>query len=145
MRAVLKAVANSASLEIDYQSMGERRPAPTRRWITPHAFANDGMRWHVRGYCHLDYKFKDFLLSRILGVNGSDEPGSSAKADRFWHECLTLVLVPNPALPELQKRMVAIDYEMRNDRLEIPVRKALLYYFGRHFRLRLAGSAGAAI
>ena len=137
LRAVLNAVSDRASLDIDYQSMAEARPAPTRRWITPHAFANDAIRWHVRAYCHVDHKFKDFLLARILRIHNKGSPGASPGDDRIWHEHLTLVLVPNPALSELQKRVIARDFEMTGNRLEIPVRKALLYYFARRFRLDL--------
>jgi predicted DNA-binding transcriptional regulator YafY len=137
LRAVLKAVSTGTSLEIDYQSMGRARPAPTRRWITPHAFANDGLRWHVRAYCHIDHRFKDFLLSRMLVVHGGGEPGAAPEDDRFWHERLTVVLVPNPVLPDLQRRMIALDYDMQKGRLELPVRKALLYYFRNRFRLDL--------
>lgn len=137
LRAVLKAVSTGASLEINYQSMGKARPAPTRRWITPHAFAHDGLRWHVRAYCHTDQRFKDFLFSRMLVVHGSRESDITPKNDRYWHEYLTVVLVPNPALPNLQRRMIALDYDMQKGRLELPVRKALLYYFRNHFRLDL--------
>jgi hypothetical protein len=28
------------------------RPEPTWRRTSPHAFGNDGRRWHVRAYCH---------------------------------------------------------------------------------------------
>jgi predicted DNA-binding transcriptional regulator YafY len=135
LRAVLRAVADGAALEVNYQSMGKARPAPTRRWITPHAFANDGMRWHVRAFCHIDGRFKDFLLSRILRVHGTGPAGAAPADDRYWHERLTVVLVPNPALPELQQRMIAIDYDMKKNRLEIQVRKALIFYFKSVFRL----------
>ncbi|MGH8250080.1 MAG: helix-turn-helix transcriptional regulator [Steroidobacteraceae bacterium] len=137
LRAVLKAVSAGASLEIDYQSMGETRPEPTRRWITPHAFAHDGLRWHLRAYCHIDDKFKDFLLSRMLGVHGTGGPGALPEDDRFWHERFVVVLVPNPALSDMQRRMIAQDHAMRKSRLEIPVRKALLLYFQNRFRLDL--------
>jgi len=137
LRAVLKAVSAGTSMEIDYQSMGKARPAPTRRWITPLGFAQDGLRWHVRAYCHIDDRFKDFLLSRMLAVHGAGEPAAAREDDRLWHERLTVVLVPNPALPDLQRRMIALDYDMQKGRLEIPVRKALLYYFQNRFRLDL--------
>jgi hypothetical protein len=61
LRGMLTAVRKYRAIEVLYQSMNPTRPAPTWRWITPHAFGNDGMRWHVRAYCHIDAKFKDFL------------------------------------------------------------------------------------
>jgi predicted DNA-binding transcriptional regulator YafY len=56
------------SVEIFYQSMNRTRPEPIWRRITPHAFGHDGLRWHVRAYCHIDSKFKDFILSRTFKV-----------------------------------------------------------------------------
>ena len=67
LQAVLGAVRKSQSLEVRYQSMSRERADPLWRRMTPHAFGYDGFRWHVRAYCHIDHKFKDFLLPRILG------------------------------------------------------------------------------
>ena len=64
------------SIEILYQSMNKVRPDPIWRRITPHAFGYDGFRWHSRAFCHLEHKFKDFLLPRILGVRIAGEPGA---------------------------------------------------------------------
>ena len=66
LRLILDAIRRHRALKVRYQSMNAARPEPTWRWITPHAFGNDGLRWHVRAYCHIDKKFKDFLLSRCL-------------------------------------------------------------------------------
>ena len=65
LQAMLGAVTRSRSIEVYYQSMNRERADPIWRRITPHAFGYDGFRWHVRAYCHLDSKFKDFLLPRI--------------------------------------------------------------------------------
>lgn len=35
-----------------YQSMNRDRPDPAWRRISPHAFGFDGLRWHVRAWCH---------------------------------------------------------------------------------------------
>ena len=66
LRALLSAISQNESLELHYQSMNPQHPDPIWRWVSPHAFASDGFRWHIRAYCHRDDKFKDFLLSRIL-------------------------------------------------------------------------------
>ena len=71
--------------------MNAARPEPGWRWITPHAFGNDGLRWHVRAYCHIDKKFKDFLLSRCLD-RGDGEAGRAAADDTFWNESFEVVL-----------------------------------------------------
>ncbi|MGX9941916.1 WYL domain-containing protein [Bradyrhizobium denitrificans] len=140
LRALLAAVSKGRAVEILYQSMNPTRPEPTWRWITPHAFGNDGLRWHVRAYCHIDLKFKDFLLSRCLEVRGDGEAGAAPEQDVFWNETFPVVLSPNPALSGSQQSIVAQDYAMTSGSVSVPVRKALLYYFQKRLRLDAVGS-----
>jgi predicted DNA-binding transcriptional regulator YafY len=135
LRALLTAVRRRRAVEILYQSMNPSRPEPTWRWVTPHAFSNDSLRWHVRAYCHIDRKFKDFLLSRCLEARGDAEPGAPAADDVFWNESFMVVLSPNPALSQNQRTVVAQDYDMKGGQVSVPVRKALLYYFEKRLRL----------
>jgi hypothetical protein len=139
LRKLLAAVRQGRAVEILYQSMNPTRPAPAWRWITPHAFGSDGLRWHARAYCHIDGKFKDFLLSRCLGARGDAAPAAGPKHDVFWNEVFDVVLSPNPALSEGQRTVVAQDYAMTDGRVSVPVRKALLYYFQKRLRLDAAG------
>jgi len=140
LRGVLAAVRKRLALEILYQSMNPTRPEPTWRWITPHAFGNDGMRWHVRAYCHIDRKFKDFLLSRCLKARGDAAPAAAPEDDVFWHEVFEVALAPNPVLSDSQQTVVAQDYDMTDGRVTVPVRKALLYYFQKRLRLDAVGA-----
>jgi predicted DNA-binding transcriptional regulator YafY len=140
LRGLLAAVRKHRSIEVLYQSMNLTRPVPRWRWITPHAFGNDGMRWHVRAYCHIDAKFKDFLLSRCLEARGDGAPTAAPKDDIFWHEVFEVALAPNPLLTDNQQAVVAQDYDMTNGRVSVPVRKALLYYFQKRLRLDAAGT-----
>jgi predicted DNA-binding transcriptional regulator YafY len=135
LRALLAAIREGRALEILYQSMNPIRPEPTWRWITPHAFGNDGLRWHVRAFCHIDRKFKDFLLSRCLETRGEAEPGATPEQDVFWNETFAVLLSPNPALSKSQQQIIAQDYNMDGNRVSVPVRKALLYYFEKRLRL----------
>lgn len=135
LRALLAAVRQRRSVEILYQSMNPERPEPVWRWLTPHAFGNDGLRWHVRAFCHIDKKFKDFLLSRCRDARGSQEPGAAPEDDSFWNKTFEVVLSPNPALSKSQQMIIAQDYNMSDNRVSVPVRKALLYYFQKRLRL----------
>lgn len=135
LRALLSAVRERRAVEIHYQSMNPERPEPKWRWITPHAFGNDGLRWHVRAFCHIDRKFKDFVLSRCLDARGDQEPGAAPEDDRFWNETFDVVLSPNPALSKSQQQIIAQDFSMSDNRVTVPVRKALLYYFQKRLRL----------
>lgn len=138
LRAILNAIKKQRGIEILYQSMSSKRPNPTWRWISPHALASDGFRWHIRAFCHIENRFKDFLLSRTLEVHNDGEQGSPATADRFWNEYLDVVLVPNPQLSKSQQEIIAIDFNMDNGKLTLPMRKAILYYFKRRLRLDVA-------
>ena len=144
----------------------------------------------MAGFCHIDRKFKDFILSRCLNARKLDAPGATPEADRFWHERFAVALTPNPALSRLrqllkdqplvhpeeaftidralphghvalilhllrrldlpalldrkrsrpalsesQRAVVAQDYEMKGGLAEVPVRKALLYYFQKRMRI----------
>ena len=139
LRDVHRAMREGRSLELRYQSMNAGRPTPEWRRVTPHALGSDGLRWHARAFCHLDRKFKDFILSRCLGSARFGEPGAGPEDDRLWNERFAVALAPNPALIESQREVVARDYQMRDGRVEVPVRKALLYYFQKRLRLDVAG------
>lgn len=134
-RAVLEAVRHERSIEIRYQSLSPNRPKPIWRWITPHAFAYDGHRWHVRAFCHIDRTFKDFLLPRILSTRATGNAGARREEDAVWNEVVVVTLKPHPSLTEDQRRVVAHDYGMSSGRLDMRVRLALLYYLLKRLNL----------
>lgn len=138
LKSLLNAVKNQRAIKVHYQSMNEKRPDPVWRWISPHAFANDGMRWHVRAFCHLDNKFKDFLLSRLLEVGEDGEPGAYGDQDKCWQEHIDVILIPNPKLSKGQREAIALDYGMQDSKLCLSLRKAVLYYFKKRLRLDIA-------
>lgn len=139
LKAVLQAVREKRSLEIYYQSMGSRRTDPTWRRMTPHAFGYDGFRWHVRAYCHLDEKYKDFLLPRILGARHIDIPGPGGDQDALWKKTFDIEIGPHPGLTPAQRAVVAKDYGMTKERAVLSVRYAMLFYVLK--RLGLLGDA----
>jgi predicted DNA-binding transcriptional regulator YafY len=141
LRSVVAAIRATAAIEIKYQSLS--RPEPMWRWIAPHAIGFDGFRWHARSYCALDKVFKDFLLSRILGIRGTRQSGVEAKSDTDWQEFVTVTIAPHPELSVGQRKIVELDYGMIGGVAEIPVRKALLYYALR--RLGLDTDPGARL
>jgi hypothetical protein len=141
LRRLLLAIRGQRGLNVFYHSMNSKRPLPQWRDITPHALGFDGLRWHVRAYCHLEARFKDFVLSRILDLGAEVESGKSDSEDVHWHEFFEVVLMPNPKLAESQRGTVARDYEMTDGCLRIPVRRALLYYFNKRLRLDVADQA----
>ena len=139
LRAVLAAVRDHRSIEVLYQSMSQNRPEPIWRRITPHAFGFDGFRWHARAFCHLDRRFKDFLLPRMLDGGSADAPGASGEDDQQWQNSFNVMVRPHPALTASQQAVVAKDYGMDDGRAILRVRYAMLFYVLK--RLGLMGDA----
>ena len=138
LRALLGAIKKRRSIYVHYQSMNPERPGPMWRWLSPHAFAHDGLRWHIRGFCEEKNDFKDFLLSRCLATGETRSSTHPAESDKYWNEYFSVVLIPNPALSPDQREVIAQDYRMEYGQTAIAIRKALLYYFNKRLRLDVA-------
>lgn len=138
LRTILACVRDGQSIEIFYQSMSSSKPEPLWRRVSPHAFGSDGLRWHVRAFCHLDNKFKDFIISRCLDTRSPQSGGVSSSEDTFWGSVFPVSLAPNPRLAVGQQAIIAEDFGMEGGEAVVPVRKALLYYFSKRLRLDVA-------
>ena len=126
LKKLVRAINERASLEIDYQSVS--RPDPTSRRISPHAFGHDGMRWHIRAYCHMREEFRDFVVGRIVDIGGAGPSNvSSIQDDEWWRE-LTLILEPHPRLNASQRRGIEMDYGMHDGRSTMTCKQAMLLY-----------------
>ncbi len=138
LKKVIVASSNHLAIEVKYQSMSINRPKPVWRWIAPHSLCNDGLRWHARAFCMIDMRFKDFLLSRILDVREQRPSEVDTSEDKAWNEYFDVTLIPNPAYSVEQKEMISLDYGMKKNRITIPVRSSILYYFKKRLRLDVA-------
>ena len=123
---LLQSIAERARLRIRYQSIA--RDEPQERYISPHAFGYDGVRWHVRAYCHLREGFRDFVLGRILLPGAPVASDVDSSQDREWHTNVDLVLKPDDSLTIKQREGVEIDYGMKNGKVTVPCRQAMLFY-----------------
>lgn len=130
---LLRAVREGQGVRVLYQSM--TRPRAMRRTLTPHAFAHDGFRWHVRAYCHDREQFRDFVIPRMLGVEPAVPAGPGAGADLEWQTPVELVLQANPRLPSAHQKVVELDYGMKDGEVTLACRQALLFYVLRQLRL----------
>lgn len=130
---LLWAIRDGEELLVSYQSM--RRPAPTQRWITPHALASDGQRWHIRAWCSENCDFRDFVISRIQSVESHREASVSASNDEAWHTRKDVVIAPRLGLTEGQRRAIEADFGMSEGRLKLSCRKALVFYLLRQLQL----------
>jgi hypothetical protein len=130
---LLRAVREQLGVRALYQSMS--RAAPNSRVLTPHAFAYDGFRWHVRAYCHSREQFRDFVIARMLEVEIDKRGGPGAEEDLAWQTSVELVLVPNPKLAKASQRAIELDYGMTNGQASLVCRQALLFYVLNHLGL----------
>ncbi len=138
LRQFLTAIRSKRSISIEYQSMNDLRPDPMWREITPHAIASDGLRWHLRAYCHIERVFKDFIISRCLQIGQMGEPLADPSEDTGWSTFFEVILVANPKLSPAQQVTVQRDYGMQDGRSVLRVRHALLYYLNKRLRLDVA-------
>lgn len=136
--AVLAAIRNKVALEIEYQSL--TRAEPTRRWITPTVIVSDEFRWHARAWCHTRNRYADFVLGRMPATFGTRPNETPLPEDTDWLTFITLRIRPNPELSQAQRRSAEMDYEMRDGRLEVQCRKALVLYLLRRLRLDEIGN-----
>jgi hypothetical protein len=123
---VLQAIAERAKLQIRYQSIA--RDEPQERFISPHAFGYDGVRWHVRAFCHLRDGFRDFVLGRIMSPGAPAASEVDLSQDHEWHTNVDLILKPGDSLSPKQREGVEIDYGMLNGEVTVPCRQAMLFY-----------------
>lgn len=130
---VLDGIRRGLALEVVYQSMS--REEASRRWISPHAFAFDGFRWHIRSYCHEHEDFRDFVLARIVSVGGHAESTARPRDDTAWHRYVTVRIAPDPGLSPGQRRAIAWDYGMDGGEASLVVRAALAFYLLKQLRL----------
>lgn len=138
LQPIVECTRNGGSVEVLYQSMNPNKPDPVWRRVSPHSFGNDGFRWHVRAFCHVDHKFKDFIASRVLESRDIGTAGADAVDDVYWSNVFEIKLVPNPFLSESQQKVIASEYRMSDGGMMISVRRAMLYYFAKRLRLDAA-------
>ena len=126
LRSIVIAIRRQEAIEVLYQSMSA--PDPEWRWITPHALAFDGFRWHARSFCENSGEYRDFVISRILETRQTRAANQHVVSDDAWDELVKIEVGPHPDLSPNQKKVIELDYGMQNGSVTIPVRRALLYY-----------------
>lgn len=123
---VVRAIRQREAIRVSYQSMTSLNESI--RLLSPHALGYDGFRWHVRAFCHKRQRFSDFVLARILRIDGIEPSQVDFSQDTHWHTVLTLILAPHPDLPAAKKRVLELDYGMEDGQVKLPCRQAFLYY-----------------
>lgn len=138
--AVSQAIAAQTSLDVEYIST---RSGRARRTIAPHALVDNGLRWHVRAFDAGAGAFRDFLLGRM----GSPRRGEAApeaadrEHDEQWMRIVRLELKPHPRIAHPDA--IVADFGMRQGRLELKLRAALVGYVARAWGIDTSSDASA--
>ncbi len=129
MRTLVLAAHEGRSLEVRYWSVASGTSVWRR--ISPRTFASDGLRWHVRAFCHRREAFRDFVIGRMGKVRGAEADVFADREDADWDRHVVLVLRANPEAEKAARRAIEMDYGMRKGELRWTVRRALLAYAAR--------------
>lgn len=140
VRPILQAIREQLRLDIGYISLSS--PDFEDRIIQPHSLVFDGARYHVRAFCEKNQDFRDFVLSRFSGEFAFEGAADkTAIDDRLWQQEVELTLCPDHRLSDIQKSVIARDYQMQDLTLTLKTRAALLKYLLQHLRLDIYQAA----
>jgi len=133
LRRILEVIRTRSAVHVEYQSLS--RPEPLWRWLTPHALAFDGFRWHVRAWCHTRNNFQDFVFARMLAIGESKPDEIDVSQDIGWQRLVTLRIGPHPGLREAARKAIELDYGMQEGVLAVSTRVCLSFYLERRLGL----------
>jgi predicted DNA-binding transcriptional regulator YafY len=98
----------------------------------------------MRAFCHKNADYRDFLLSRILGIEGSEADVERGRDDHAWHHIVRLVLAPHPRLEEAHRAVIELDYGMKDGECILECRQALVFYALQQLGLAEEGASRSA-
>lgn len=131
--AVTRSMCSRRALRVNYLSLSS---GAKRREIVPVALADNGLRWHVRGYDRERKRFGDFVLTRIAKaqeLDGEIAEHEALQADEQWARIVDLEVVPHPGVK--QPKAIEADYAMDGGVLKIKTRAALAGYVLRRWSI----------
>ena len=121
-----RAIHQSRVVEIEYHSPESGK---STRTIAPHVLVDNGLRWHVRGYCRQRQGFIDFVINRIAKATIQQQAPvehEAAQEDQQWQQSVELELVPHPNIKH--PKAIEMDYGMVNGVKRETVRAAVVGY-----------------
>ena len=127
LRPLVQAIREKKRVDISYTSLKDG--IEVERIISPHTLVCTPLRWHVRAYCEHAKDYRDFVLSRIRGIPDINDKLIMGKdRDELWNTQLTIQLTPDTRLTEQQASVIAHDYGMTDNLLELCTNAALIRY-----------------
>lgn len=134
LSVLTRAIHKKTAVEISYRALSS---GLTTREIVPFAFADNGQRWHVRGFDRRSGDFRDFVLTRIADarlLSGAVKENETADQDIQWNRIAEIELVPHPANVQHPDTIEA-EYGMENGVLRMRVRAAMAGYLMRRWNV----------
>lgn len=124
---IVQAIREKKRVDICYTSLKDGEEV--ERIISPHTLVCTSLRWHVRAYCEHAKDYRDFVLSRIKGIPDiNDDIIMGVNQDIQWNTVITIELSPDPRFSPAQAAVIANDYGMQENMLQIPTNAALVRY-----------------
>lgn len=124
--SITRSMCAKKALRVNYLSLSS---GAKKREIVPVALADNGLRWHVRGFDRERQRFSDFVLTRIAKVQKVDGDVAEHElllADEQWARMVDMELVPHPGIK--QPKAIEADYGLEDGVLKIKARAALAGY-----------------
>lgn len=134
LSTLARAINSKRAVEVVYRSFSS---GLTTREIVPFAFADNGLRWHVRAFDRRNAQFRDFVLTRIVDTKllaAEAQESELSDQDIQWNRIVELELVPHPANVQ-HPDTVEHEYGMENGMLYLRVRAALVGYLLRYWNV----------
>ncbi|QEN03371.1 WYL domain-containing protein [Thiospirochaeta perfilievii] len=126
LQNIVHCINNNCSIKIKYISMNSSKE--TWRLVTPHSFADDGSRKHIRAFCHNNKDFRDFQIGRILETGELNDFQVDKSLDLLWSSKLIIQITPNPKLTLEQQKGIEFEYNMVNGLRDIEIKPAFFRY-----------------
>jgi len=135
-RRVFLAVIQGKKLRVKYHSLRSGRSS--WRWLAPHAFGHDGLRWHARAWCFESGEHRDFVLGRMSAAEWPVAMEEVPPRDDEWETFEELRFRINDSLTQDQQAALRLDYNTSSSGiLKISSRRAMRQYVEAMLRVRV--------
>jgi len=133
LATLTRAIHQQKAVRINYRSI---ESGLTQRVIVPFVLVDNGLRWHVRGYCRKGQTFADFVINRIADpkqLEDALQEHEKCEVDIQWNRIVEMDIVPHPKLPHPEA--IEMDYTMNNGVLRVNARAAVAGYLLRRWNV----------
>jgi len=134
LSVLTRAIHRRVAVEVSYRALSS---GLTTREIVPFAFADSGLRWHVRAFDRRSGEFRDFVLGRFDDARllaGAVQEHELPAQDIQWNRITELELVPHPANVQHPDTIEA-EYGMEGGVLKFRARAAMAGYLLRRWNV----------